>query len=57
MVVKIAAHLVILGLHVLEVLLARIEIVLPSSAIVTAIAKQNKFESQYMSVCHLLGNC
>ncbi len=42
MVVKIAAHLVILGLHILEVLLACIEIVLPTSTIVTAIAKEQK---------------
>ena len=38
MVVKVAANFFVLGLHVLQVLLASVEVVLPSAAVVTAIA-------------------
>ena len=49
MVVQVAAHLIILGLHILQVLLARVEVVLPTAAIVTAIAinrKSNQMSEQ-----------
>lgn len=36
-VVKVAAHFLVLRLNVLQVLLASVEVVLPSSAVVTAI--------------------
>lgn len=36
-IVKVATNLLILGLHVLQVLLASIEIVLPSSAVVSTV--------------------
>ena len=41
-VVQVAAHLFILRLHILEVLLARIEVMLPASRIVSAVAKVQK---------------
>ena len=39
-VVKVAAHFLVLRLNVLQVLLASVEVVLPSAAVVTAIAIQ-----------------
>ena len=51
-IVKVATNLLILGLHVLQVLLASIEIVLPSSAVVSTVAIQKTQED--VSVC-LLG--
>ena len=37
-IVKVTAHFLVLRLNVLQVLLASVEVVLPSSAVVTAIA-------------------
>ena len=41
-VVKVAAHFFILRLHVLKVLLARVEVMLPTSRIVPTVAKVQK---------------
>ena len=41
-VVKVAAHFLILRLHVLKVLLARVEVMLPASRIVPTVAKVQK---------------
>lgn len=51
-VVKVAAHFLVLRLNVLQVLLASVEVVLPSSAVVTAIAVNILAQ---VSVC--LSNC
>lgn len=37
MVVEIAAHLIVLGLHVLQVLLASVEIMLPAATVVPTV--------------------
>ena len=47
-VVKVAAHFLVLSLHVLQVLLASVEVVFPSAAVVTAIAVNI---STQVSVC------
>ena len=41
-VIKVAAHFLILRLHVLKVLLARVEVMLPASRIVPTVAKVQK---------------
>ena len=41
-VIQVAAHFFILCLHVLEVLLARVEVMLPASRIVPTVAKVQK---------------
>lgn len=43
--IKVASHLLVLRLHVLQVLLARIEIVLPTTTVVSTVAIGDKMNS------------